>query len=64
MSSQNAGLVNTLTEQRNEIENLVRVLEGVVRDLEEAGGLLQAEGGELARGAREGEQGIATMADV
>ena len=47
--------------QRTEIEGLVDVLEGVVRDLEKAGNLLQEEGGKLAEGAREGE---IAMADV
>lgn len=54
-ASQNASLVKTLAEQRTEIESLVGVLEGVVRDLEKAGNLLQSEGGRLAEGAREGE---------
>jgi kinetochore protein NNF1 len=60
-SSQNASLLKTLTEQRAEIENLVGVLEGVVKDLEKAGDLLQSEGVQLAAGAREGEE---AMADV
>jgi len=59
VSSQNAELAKTLVAQRTEIESLVQALEGVVRDLEEAGGLLQDEGGELARGAREGEEALA-----
>jgi hypothetical protein len=37
------------------------VLEGVVRDLEEAGGLLQAEGRQLAQGARQGEEAMAEL---
>ena len=57
-SSQNASLVKTLAEQRTEIESLVGVLEGVVRDLEKAGGLLQSEGGVLSEGAREGEEAM------
>ena len=60
-ASQNASLVKTLAEQRAEIESLVEVLEGVVRDLEQAGDLLQSEGGRLADGAREAE---VAMADV
>ena len=50
-----------MTEQRREIESLVGVLEGVVRDLEKAGGLLQVEGGVLSEAAREGEE---AMVDV
>ncbi|KAG0646910.1 hypothetical protein D0Z07_6468 [Hyphodiscus hymeniophilus] len=61
ISSQNAGLVKTLTAQRSEIESLVGMLEGVVRDLEQAGGLLQAEGGQLAQGAREAEVAMAEV---
>lgn len=57
-SSQNATLVKTLTEQRGEIESLVSGLESVVKDLEEAGGLLQREGMGLAVGAREVEEGL------
>ena len=61
ISSQNAGLAKTLTEQRMEIESLVGVLEGVVGDLGKAGGVLEAEGAQLARGAREAEE---VMAEV
>jgi hypothetical protein len=53
--------VKTLTEQRTEIESLVGILEGVVRDLEEAGSLLQAEAGSLAEEAREGEGAVANV---
>jgi len=52
----NEGLVEKLKEQRKEIEGLVGLLEGVVRDLEEGGGLLAAEGEGLAAGAREAEE--------
>ena len=60
-ASQNASLAKTLAKQRTEIESLVGVLEGVVRDLEKAGDLLQSEGGRLAEGARAAE---VAMTDV
>ena len=62
-SSQNADLVNMLLEQRSEIESLVGVLEGVVRDLESAGSLLQGEVGELSKGSREAEEGMVMRYD-
>ena len=44
-----------------EIESLVGVLEGIVRDLEKAGSLLQTEEGSLVQEAREVEGIIADM---
>lgn len=53
--SQNATLIEEVRRQRKEIEALLMLGEGVVRDLEGAGGRLAERGGELAREGREAE---------
>jgi kinetochore protein NNF1 len=54
--SQNAALAEKLVAQRNEIQQLLGALEGVVKDLEEGGELLGKESEALAAGAREVEE--------
>lgn len=55
LQGKNAVLAERMGEQRKEIEELVGLLEGVVRDLEGAGMVLGERGGELSGEAREME---------
>jgi kinetochore protein NNF1 len=54
--SQNATLIETIRRQRTEIEELVKMAEMVVGDLEDAGGRLGSVGEELAREGRGAEE--------
>ncbi|KAH8593736.1 Nnf1-domain-containing protein [Bisporella sp. PMI_857] len=58
VQSQNAALAGKLADQQREIEGLLGGLEKVVRDLENAGGLLQQEGAVLSEDARVAEEAL------